>query len=106
MVRSLPKGGGRKVDLSEITNHEIKEVSYENEMSGTGPLAPPWKLLNIPLSALHQEDATQGVVSKAGRSKERQGGNGPGEVEGGRRPGEGTVLGGSKKEEGGKRGRG
>lgn len=56
-------------------------------MSGTGPLTPPWKLLNIPLSVPHQEDDTQGVVSRGERSKERQGGSEPGEVEGGRRPG-------------------
>lgn len=68
-------------------------------MSGTGPLAPPRKLLNIPLSVLHQEDATWGVVSRGERSKERQGGSGPGEVQGGRRPGEEPVLGGSTKAE-------
>lgn len=62
-------GGGEKADGDKITYHEIKEVSSEKEMSG--PLPPPGKLLNIPFSGLHKEDATQGVLSAEGRKAKR-----------------------------------
>ena len=81
-------------------------------MSGTGPPCPTLETSEHPplcpasgrgyslLSRIRKRLlATWGVVSRGERSKERQGGSGPGEVEGGRRPREGPVLGGSTKAE-------
>lgn len=64
------------------------------------PLSPPWKLLNIPLSVPASGRCYSGSYQQRGeRSRERQGENGPGEVEGDRRPGKGAVPGGSTKED-------